>query len=71
MLWCTRCQTAIAQAELEERQRASVFCELVFRGKAGDALHIATTRPELLPACAAVFVHPDDERYQRWIGQYV
>ena len=71
VLWCTRCQTAIAQAELEERQRASVFCELVFRGKAGDALHIATTRPELLPACAAVFVHPDDERYQRWIGQYV
>lgn len=71
VLWCTRCQTAIAQAELEERQRASVFCELLFRGKAGDTLPIATTRPELLPACAAVFVHPDDERYQRWIGQSV
>jgi valyl-tRNA synthetase len=65
VLWCPQCQTAIAQAELEERQRESDFCELLFRGESGGLLKVATTRPELLPACAAVFVHPDDERYQQ------
>ncbi len=71
VLWCTQCQTAIAQAELDERQRASDFCELVFVDAAGEKLLVATTRPELLPACAAIFVHPDDERYRPWIGRAV
>ncbi len=71
VLWCPCCATAIAQAELEERERDSRFCELSFVGEDGSSLAVATTRPELLPACAAIFVHPHDERYAGWIGKEV
>ena len=37
----------------------------------GEGLFIATTRPELLPACVAVFVHPEDIRYREWIGKHL
>jgi valyl-tRNA synthetase len=67
--WCPKCATAIAQAEMEEMERESVFYELAFAVEGGESLRIATTRPELLPACVAVFVHPEDGRYQRLIGQ--
>ena len=70
-IWCPECQTAIAQAELDDLYRESTFYELAFRLEDGAILHIATTRPELLPACVAVFVHPDDARYTTLIGQHV
>ncbi|HDQ72220.1 MAG TPA: valine--tRNA ligase [Chloroflexi bacterium] len=69
-IWCPECQTAIAQAELDDLERESVFYTLAF-GTENGALHIATTRPELLPACVAVFVHPDDERFRSLLGQRV
>ena len=69
VIWCPACGTAIAQAELEELERESVFYELGFAMEGGESLHIATTRPELLPACVAVFAHPGDARYQPLFGK--
>jgi len=37
-------------------------------GESGDTFTISTTRPELLPACVSVFVHPDDDENQHLIG---
>jgi valyl-tRNA synthetase len=70
-IWCPECRTAIAQAELNDLDRESEFVTLDFRLENGDTLPIATTRPELLPACVAVFVHPDDERFAGLVGQQV
>ncbi len=67
-IWCPECQTAIAQAELDDLQRESTFYTLAFELEDGQTLPIATTRPELLPACVAVFVHPEDPRYQKIAG---
>jgi valyl-tRNA synthetase len=70
-IWCPECRTAIAQAELDDLERESVFVTLAFRLENGDTLPIATTRPELLPACVAVFVHPDDARFRALVSQRV
>ncbi len=70
-IWCPECATAIAQAELEDLERESEFVTLDFRLQNGETLPIATTRPELLPACVAIFVHPNDERYRKIVGQNV
>ena len=70
-IWCPECQTALAQAELNDLERESEFVTLAFHLENGQTLPIATTRPELLPACVAVFVHPNDARYQELIGQHV
>ncbi|MBU1849174.1 MAG: valine--tRNA ligase, partial [Nanoarchaeota archaeon] len=67
-LWCPECQTAIAQAELEDKEQGSLFSTLKFKANNKDFL-IATTRPELLPACVAVFVNPKDKRYKDLIGK--
>ena len=68
-IWCPECQTSIAQAELNDLERESAFHTLVFTLEDGSALEIATTRPELLPACVAVFVHPEDARFAALVGQ--
>lgn len=68
-LWCPECRTAIAQAEIEDQEREGEFHEILFTASDGRRIPIATTRPELLPACVAVFVHPDDERYRDLVGQ--
>lgn len=68
VLWCTECQTSIAQAELETKECETVFNYLNFTTPIGNLL-IATTRPELLAGCACIFVHPDDTRYKKFIGQ--
>lgn len=68
-LWCSECQTAIAQAELENEERPSTFYDLRFRGPDDDVFTIATTRPELLPAIVAVFMHPEDVRYRHLKGR--
>ncbi len=68
-IWCPECRTAIAQAELSDLDRSSQYVTLKFILDDGIALPIATTRPELLPACVAVFVHPDDKRYEHLVGR--
>jgi valyl-tRNA synthetase len=70
-LWCPHCQTAIAQAELEDEQRDAVLYEVGLNLVGGGELRIATTRPELMPACQAVFVHPEDSRYAGLHGRQV
>jgi valyl-tRNA synthetase len=70
-IWCPECQTAIAQSELEDLDRTSELITLRFTLNDGQALPISTTRPELLPACVAIFIHPNDRRYSRLIGQTV
>jgi valyl-tRNA synthetase len=68
-MWCVSCQTAIAQAELEDKELDSHFTDIVFKLKDGNKIVIATTRPELLAGCVAIFVHPEDERYTDLIGK--
>lgn len=72
-LWCTECQTAIAQAELETKDIPSVFNYLKFfiDGADGEYVEIATTRPELLAACQCIFIHPDDEKNRYLLGKQI
>ncbi|MFW6448117.1 MAG: valine--tRNA ligase [Halobacteriota archaeon] len=67
--WCPRCQTAIADAEVEAEDRTGRLHTIRFAGVGNDDVEIATTRPELLPACVAVAVDPDDERYAGRTGE--
>ena len=70
VMWDVDFQTAIAQAEVTDKERPSAFQFLRFGIQdADDYLVIATTRPELLAACVAVLVHPEDDRYQNYIGK--
>ena len=67
-LWCTKCQTAFAQAEVDDINKASIFNYLNFKSEDGEDIPIATTRPELLPGCVAMFVHPENAKYKHLIG---
>jgi valyl-tRNA synthetase len=70
-LWDVDFRTAVAQAELEDRERPGAYHQLVFHTVAAGSereLLIDTTRPELLPACVAVVAHPDDSRYAHLVG---
>jgi valyl-tRNA synthetase len=67
-IWCPECQTAIAQAELNDLELPAEFITLSFRS-GSDTLSVATTRPELLPACVAVFTHPTDARWNGFVGR--
>jgi valyl-tRNA synthetase len=62
-LWDIGFRTAVAQAELEDRERPGAYYKLRFHGPDGP-VEVDTTRPELLPACVALVYHPGDERYQ-------
>ncbi len=67
-MYCPKCRTAISQVECEDKDIDSFFNDIVFKVD-GKELIIATTRPELLPACVAVFYHPTDKRYQHLKGK--
>lgn len=71
-LWDITFRTAVAQAELEDREQPAAYHRVRFHGpEAGDSVTIVTTRPELIPACVALVAHPDDERYQHLFGHSV
>jgi len=70
-LWDVTHRTAVAQAELEDRERPGAYHTLAFHRSDGDDVLIATTRPELVAACVALVAHPDDERYQPLFGSTV
>src|SRR5436853_5996122 len=71
-LWDTTFRTAVAQAELEDRERPGAYHALAFARSDGTGdVVIETTRPELVPACVALVAHPDDERYRPLFGQRV
>ncbi|MDQ1514636.1 MAG: valyl-tRNA synthetase, partial [Actinomycetota bacterium] len=65
-LWDLTFQTAVAQAELEDRERPGMFHRLRF-----GPVQVDTTRPELLPACVALVCHPTDDRYTHLVGSTV
>ncbi|TAE32685.1 MAG: valine--tRNA ligase [Alphaproteobacteria bacterium] len=70
MLWDAIDQTALAQAEVEDKEMEGVFCDIRFTVEdCADSFVIATTRPEMLPACVAIFYHPDDARYAHLAGK--
>ena len=66
--YCPRCETAIADAEVERLKRTSKLYDITFKVPGGE-LVIATSRPEYIPACVAIGVHPDDKRYSKLIGK--
>lgn len=67
-MWCPECKTGVAQVEVQDKEIESTFNDIVFKiGK--ENLTIATTRPELLPACVAIFYHPNDKRYSKLKGK--
>jgi len=75
-IWCPDCETAISQVEQEDKDKSTLFNDIAFdlvetgEGPADEdaTFTISTTRPELLPACVAVFVHPDDDENQHLVG---
>jgi valyl-tRNA synthetase len=68
-LWDTGFRTAVAQAEVEDREQNGNYHDIRFQIEGGGDFVISTTRPELLAACVAVVAHPDDERYQTLFGK--
>ena len=68
--WCPSCMTSISDAEVEYEEKSGHFWHIRYPFVDGDGyLEIATTRPETLLGDTAVAVHPDDERYQQYIGR--
>ncbi len=70
-LWDVTFRTAVAQAELEDREQPGTYHRIAFHTPDGSDVVIETTRPELLPACVALVAHPDDERYKALVGTTV
>ena len=70
-LWDVTFRTAVAQAELEDREVDGAFYRIAFHTPDGGLVPVATTRPELLPACVALVARPGDERYAGLIGSTV
>jgi valyl-tRNA synthetase len=71
-LWDVDYRTAVAQAELEDREIAGAYHSLLFHKSDGSGdVEIHTTRPELLAACVALVAHPDDDRYRKLVGATV
>jgi valyl-tRNA synthetase len=71
-LWDVDFRTAVAQAELEDREMPGAYHRIRFaRADGGAPIEIETTRPELIPACVALVAHPDDPRYQPLFGKEV
>ena len=70
-LWDVTFRTAVAQADLEDRQVRGAWYRIAFTRAGGEPVIVATTRPELLPACVALVVHPADERHAALAGTTV
>ena len=71
-LWDVTFRTAVAQAELEDRERPGAYHRIGFkRSDNGEPIYIETTRPELIPACVALVANPDDDRYKPLFGKTV
>jgi valyl-tRNA synthetase len=69
-MWDVDFQCAVAQAEVEDRQLPGAYHHVEFGVEGSDeSFVIATTRPELLPACVGITAHPEDERYKPLFGK--
>lgn len=69
VLYCTNCQTSIAQSELEVKEIASKLNYIKFTIENKD-VHVATTRPELLYSCKALLINPNDSRCRLYAGKF-
>ncbi len=70
--WCPRCLTALADAEVEYKDRESKYNDIIFRvEETGEEVIIATTRPELLCTCQLVALHPRDPRVDQYVGKHM
>lgn len=69
-MWDVDFKSAVAQAEVEDKEISGAFHDIEFGVEGGGSFVISTTRPELLPACVAVVAHPTDERYKALFGKY-
>lgn len=69
VLWCPECQTAISQADMEDKEIESFFYDIEFKTTDEKTFIVSTTRPELLASCVAIFVNPKDKRYINLIGK--
>lgn len=67
-MWCPECRTGVSQVEIKDKEFESEFSTIIFKIN-GKNLEIATTRPELLPACVAIFYHPGDKRFSKLKGK--
>jgi len=67
-MWCPECRTGVSQVEVQDKEVASTFNDIIFKVGKKD-LVIATTRPELLPACVAIFYNPEDKRFKKYKGK--
>jgi valyl-tRNA synthetase len=71
VLWDIDFQTAVAQAELEDREKGGAYHKIAFHKPDGSPIYIDTTRPELICSCVALVAHPDDDRYRHLFGTTV
>jgi valyl-tRNA synthetase len=67
-MWCPECKTGVAQIEVQDKEMDSIFNNIIFKVDGKDIV-VATTRPELLPACVALFYNPGDKRYEKYKGK--
>ncbi|MCD6398823.1 MAG: valine--tRNA ligase, partial [Candidatus Aenigmarchaeota archaeon] len=68
-IWCTYCHTALSQADVEDKTKTTKLNYIYFELEDKKKIEIATTRPELLPSCVGLFVHPNDDRYKKIVGK--
>ncbi len=69
--YCCNCMTALAKAELGYLEKKGTLSYIKLEIDEKEAIVIATTRPELMCACVAVMVHPEDERFRKYVGEKV
>jgi valyl-tRNA synthetase len=69
IIWCTKCETALAQVELEDKAKQTKFVYIEVKTEDNKSLTFATTRPELYPSCVGMSVNPDDKRYKNFVGK--
>ncbi|NOZ80756.1 MAG: valine--tRNA ligase, partial [DPANN group archaeon] len=69
VIWDPQMQTALSQVEIKDEEKESTFNDIVFRTEDGKDVVVATTRPELLSSCVAVFIHPDDKKNAHLLGK--
>lgn len=67
-MWCPECRTAIAQVEMKDKEKESKLVYIKFDTSTGEKIVIATTRPEMMPACVAVYVNPADAGRKKFIA---
>ncbi|NIO44239.1 MAG: valine--tRNA ligase [Candidatus Aenigmarchaeota archaeon] len=68
VMWCTKCETTLAKAEVGYKEKEGVLYDIKIPVE-NDFIIISTTRPEFLPACVGIFVHPDDKRYKKFVDK--